>query len=321
MKQIICIGLISCISLVAQNVAINDNGSVANTNAVLDVDVSTNNKGVLIPRLTSAQRVAIPGLGAADQALLVYDETTDSFWYWDGVQWVEISKGNNEWELLGNAGTNPLINFVGTTDNTDLVIRTNSVEAMRVAANGNVGIGTNTPAHKLHLVGNARFEGDFINQEMTGVHANAVQNVPYNNGVFNPINGSVASITIQDGNGVNNSGVFISGFARIFGGNLNGANSSMGGYFLILQRDVNPAFPAPVNLTYTSGSCYIETPNGVVSAAIGYGGGGHVSYTDLNLVAGVTYYYRLVLYPNGVGINSGTYDVYERDLSIIQIKR
>jgi hypothetical protein len=38
-------------------------------------------------------------------------------------------------------------------------------------------------------------------------------------------------------------------------------------------------------------------------------------------VAGTTYYYRLTLYPNGVGITAGTYDVYQRDLAVIQIKR
>lgn len=308
-------------AIYAQSVAINDVGTVANTHSILDVDVATNDKGVLIPRLTTAQRVAIAGLGVADEGLTLYDTTTKSFWYWDGTQWVQQSYGQNEWELLGNMGTNPVINFIGTGDNTDFVVRTNNTEAMRVSSAGNVGVGTNAPGYKFHLVGNSRFEGDFINQEITGVHANAVQNVPFTNGVFNPINGSVVSISILDGNGVNNSGVFISGFARIFGGSLNGANSSMGAYFLILQRDVAVGFPAPVNLTYTSGDCYIETPNGGVSAAIGYGGGGHVSYVDLNLVAGTTYYYRLVLYPNGVGINAGTYDIYERDLTVIQIKR
>ncbi len=186
---------------------------------------------------------------------------------------------------------------------------------------GNVGIGTATPGYRLHVVGDVRFEGDFINQEVAGVHANAVQNVPFTNGVFNPINGSVVSITIPDGNGVNNSGLLVTGFARIFGGALNGGSSSMGGYFVILQRDVSPAFAAPTNLTYTSGSCYLKTPNGLSTAAIGFGGGGAVSFVDNALTAGTTYYYRLVLYPNGVGITSGTYDVYERDLAVIQIKR
>ena len=185
---------------------------------------------------------------------------------------------------------------------------------------GNTGIGTSAPAHRLHVVGDVRIVGDFFNQQVLSAHGSVTQNIPFNNAVFVPVNNSVVAITITDGNGINHSSVFISAFARVFGGNLNGNNSSLGGYFMILQRDDNPAFPAPVNLTYTSGACYIKTPNGLGSAAIGYGGGGHVSYVDNALVAGTTYYYRLCFYANGVGITSGTYDVYQRDVNVLQIK-
>jgi hypothetical protein len=36
------------------------------------------------------------------------------------------------WGLTGNAGTNPLTQFIGTTDNQDLVFRTNNIEKMRL---------------------------------------------------------------------------------------------------------------------------------------------------------------------------------------------
>ncbi len=59
--------------------------------------------------------------------------------------------GGDYWALLGNAGTNPAVNFVGTSDNQPLVVRTNNAERMRVAAGGNVGIGTLGPAAPLHV--------------------------------------------------------------------------------------------------------------------------------------------------------------------------
>lgn len=185
---------------------------------------------------------------------------------------------------------------------------------------GDVGIGTAAPAYDLHVVGNVRIEGDFINQEMVRAHQTAVQNIPYTNLTFNPINGTTVSIT-PEGSGVNNSGVLVTGFARVFGGNLDGGSSSMGGYFMVLERDTDPTFSSASIMTYTSGACYIKTPNGFGSAAIGYGGGGAVSYVDLNLTAGVTYYYRLVLVPNNVAITSGTFGIYQRDLNIVQLKR
>lgn len=49
------------------------------------------------------------------------------------------------WTLIGNANTNPTTNFLGTTDNQDLTIRTNNTEKVRVKTDGAVGIGTNAP--------------------------------------------------------------------------------------------------------------------------------------------------------------------------------
>lgn len=42
------------------------------------------------------------------------------------------------WELTGNAGIDPTTNFLGTTDNNPLIIRTNSQERLRVAEGGNI---------------------------------------------------------------------------------------------------------------------------------------------------------------------------------------
>ncbi len=50
------------------------------------LELSTQNKGVLIPRMTSAQRNMIPN---PTNGLLVFDITTVGFWYFDGVQWVQ----------------------------------------------------------------------------------------------------------------------------------------------------------------------------------------------------------------------------------------
>lgn len=45
------------------------------------------------------------------------------------------------WNLVGNGGTNAITNFLGTTDATDLVIRTNNTEAARVTADQKFIIG------------------------------------------------------------------------------------------------------------------------------------------------------------------------------------
>jgi hypothetical protein len=52
---------------------------------------------------------------------------------------------NLAWLINGNSGTNPAFEFLGTTDNTDFVIRTNNLERLRVTNAGRVGINNSTP--------------------------------------------------------------------------------------------------------------------------------------------------------------------------------
>jgi hypothetical protein len=105
----------------SQNIGINATGATPHSSAMLDVSSTT--KGMLIPRMTSAQRVAIalPATG-----LMVYDTDNTSFWVYKGavLGWVQV----NYW---ANTGFN-------STD----VYNTNS---------GNVGIGTTTPFTKLNV--------------------------------------------------------------------------------------------------------------------------------------------------------------------------
>jgi len=58
------------------------------------------------------------------------------------------------WGLTGNGGTNPAFNFLGTTDDQPVIIKTNGVERMRISNstyNGYVGIGDVDPAFRLEL--------------------------------------------------------------------------------------------------------------------------------------------------------------------------
>ncbi len=66
----------------------------------------------------------------------------------------------NAWSFTGTANTNPAINFIGTTDNVDVVLKTNNAEVLRLAANGNVGVDTNTPQAKLDVNGDAKIAND-----------------------------------------------------------------------------------------------------------------------------------------------------------------
>lgn len=74
------------------NGAVGINTTAPNSNSVLDVVSGNNNKGVLIPRLTEAQRNAIVINQSSDDGLTVYNTTEDCFNYW--------SFADNEWKSV-----------------------------------------------------------------------------------------------------------------------------------------------------------------------------------------------------------------------------
>jgi len=61
----------------------------------------------------------------------------------DGLGRLIVASPSNspDWTITGNTGTIPANNFIGTTDATDFVIRTNNTERMRVLSSGKIGIG------------------------------------------------------------------------------------------------------------------------------------------------------------------------------------
>jgi parallel beta-helix repeat protein len=67
----------------------------------------------------------------------------------------------NVWWLSGNTGTDPAVDFVGTTDSQPLVLRTAGAERMRLDASGNLGIGTPGPSYRLDVAGDAHVTGAF----------------------------------------------------------------------------------------------------------------------------------------------------------------
>ncbi len=115
-----------------QSIAINDDGSLANPHAIVDIKSST--KGVLIPRMNTAARQAIPNT----KGLLVYDTDNNLFWYNDGTGWQSFftadlfSKNGEAWLLKGNDSTRIGVNFIGTRDNVPIDFRVNNQPAGRI---------------------------------------------------------------------------------------------------------------------------------------------------------------------------------------------
>ncbi len=65
------------------------------------------------------------------------------------------SQSGNDWKLTGNAGTTPATNYIGTSDNAGLSIRTVSTERIRITNTGLVGIGQ-VPSYPLDVLNQTR---------------------------------------------------------------------------------------------------------------------------------------------------------------------
>jgi hypothetical protein len=104
-----------------------------NPSAILDL--TSTNKGLLLPRMSTTQREAIASPAAG---LTVYDNTTNSPWYRDGDTWKEMKPD--------------------TTSFTPLVFR-NGPDMIYMGLTDSVGIGTSTPDYKLQVVTGDNMEG------------------------------------------------------------------------------------------------------------------------------------------------------------------
>jgi len=92
-KTVLLLALLSIIfgSAMAQ-VAVNADGSTANTSAMLDI--KSTSKGMLVPRMLTTQRTAI---SSPANGLMVFDTDTKSFWFYESSSsaWKEIIGTNN----------------------------------------------------------------------------------------------------------------------------------------------------------------------------------------------------------------------------------
>lgn len=88
--------------------------------------------------------------------LLVFNTTENTYYYYTGSTWVPFLSSSSGWTTTGNSNMNVSTNFLGTTSNAPLAIRTNNTEWVRILSTGQVGIGVTGPSAKLE-VGNGNF--------------------------------------------------------------------------------------------------------------------------------------------------------------------
>ena len=133
-------------------------------NAVLEL--AGTSKGLLLPRIALTGTTSPAPLSAHIPGMVVYNTVTSSdvkpgYYCNDGTKWIRITTSQETWALTGNLGTNPVLDFIGTSDSTDLKIRTKNLDRIRIAAAGWVEIGTSLLPNsvRLKIAGSATGDG------------------------------------------------------------------------------------------------------------------------------------------------------------------
>jgi hypothetical protein len=98
--------------------------------------------GIVVPRVDRQRAQSMTGVPVST---LIYindistgtttgtteDVTAVGFYHFDGTKWIALitASSNNDWRTLGNVGTNSTNNFIGTTDNQNLVFKRNNADS------------------------------------------------------------------------------------------------------------------------------------------------------------------------------------------------
>jgi len=176
-----------------------------------------------------------------------------------GVAPIWSAASNLYWSTLGNTGTNPVINYIGTSDAQALVLRTNNTERMRTLSTGQVGIGTTTPTHQLQVV----YAG--TTDEISAVHGNATGATTNQSiGVW----GAATSTTTTNTGTI---GVLATGNGNTTAGQTNVALQINDGEFAMGRTTQAPGVGSAVEGA-TAGTAYTaEGPSGVIELTLGGG--------------------------------------------------
>ncbi|MCC5923627.1 MAG: hypothetical protein JJT77_07560, partial [Crocinitomicaceae bacterium] len=134
--------------LFSQNLGVNEDGTLPDSDAILDI--KSENKGLLVPRVTLTNTTSSAPLSAGlPNSILVFNTATvndvvPGYYYWDGSAWLKlISSADDDyfWNLEGNE-VDASTHFLGSTNAANLNFRTDDIQRAQINSAGLFGINT-----------------------------------------------------------------------------------------------------------------------------------------------------------------------------------
>ena len=112
------------------------------------LDIHSDDRGLSIPNLDITDLSTAAPVTSPIEGLLAYNTNTTTgpgVVMWTGTKWVTLEIDGKNWSLKGNPDVDESSDFLGTTNSTDLIIKTNNQERMRVQDDGQIVINSSNP--------------------------------------------------------------------------------------------------------------------------------------------------------------------------------
>jgi len=250
-KKLLVLNLLSLLSYYSYSQSVGIGTATPNPSAALDI--TSTNKGLLIPRmsLNSINAIVSPAKG-----LFVFDSVTNQLMVNIGSavasNWQAVA-GNGAWSLTGNNNINPAVQFVGTTDNQPILFRINNIKAGELNSSGNIFWGLRAGQSNTAGFSNVAIGTDALKLDIGGANLVAIgDSALFNNGKDNPVPGAL---------GVSNTAI---GSKALFTNTIGNSNTATGTFSLFSNTIGSD------NSAYGTGSLFFNTSGGQ-NTAIGAG--------------------------------------------------
>jgi len=137
----------------SQGISINNDGSGADGSAMLDVKSTTS--GLLVPRMTTVQRIAIV---SPANSLMVFDIDTKSFWFYNVTEWNEV--GASKVNMLSDNDGDTKIVLENSADEDVVRIQTAGTERLVIDDAGVTKVGDPLNFTQIEQDGSLSLQGD-----------------------------------------------------------------------------------------------------------------------------------------------------------------
>ena len=143
MKIILFVTLFYCSAVFAQV-------GIGTTSPDAALDITSTTEGLLIPRIalvnTTTATLPSPTISEMVYNTATAGDVVPGYYFWNGTIWEKLVSGmlpNSGWSLTGNTGTTVTTNFIGTTDDVDLIFKRNNIKSGLIGTT-NTAFGNNS---------------------------------------------------------------------------------------------------------------------------------------------------------------------------------